>query len=64
MKMGTDSLRWFRQVTEGITVTEVSELPVATQPGVSRALRRLDAELGTPLLRRSGRSLVRIRSRA
>jgi DNA-binding transcriptional LysR family regulator len=55
--MDTDSLRWFQQVAEGITVTEVSELSAATQPGVSRALRRLEAELGAPLLRRSGRRL-------
>jgi len=38
-------------------VTEVSELAAVTQPGVSRALARLEAEVGTPLLRRSGRIL-------
>ena len=57
MNVDTDSLRWFQQVAEGITVTEVSELSAVTQPGVSRALRRLEAELGTPLLHRSGRRL-------
>ena len=57
MNVETDTLRWFQQVAEGITVTEVSELSGPTQPGVSRALRRLEAELGTPLLRRSGRRL-------
>jgi LysR family transcriptional regulator, transcription activator of glutamate synthase operon len=55
--METDSLRWFQQVAEGTTVTEVSDLQAITQSGVSRALRRLEAQVGTPLLRRSGRTL-------
>ena len=55
--MDTDSLRWFQQVADGTTVTEVSELEPVTQSGVSRALARLEAELGTPLLRRHGRTL-------
>jgi LysR family transcriptional regulator, transcription activator of glutamate synthase operon len=57
MDMETDSLRWFQQVAEGTTVTEVSEEAAVTQSGVSRALARLEAEVGTPLLRRSGRTL-------
>jgi LysR family transcriptional regulator, transcription activator of glutamate synthase operon len=57
MDVDTDSLRWFQQVAEGITVTEVSDLQAVTQSGVSRALRRLEAEAGTPLLQRSGRTL-------
>jgi LysR family transcriptional regulator, transcription activator of glutamate synthase operon len=57
MDVDTDSLRWFQQIAEGVTVTEVSELAAITQSGVSRALRRLETELGTPLLRRSGRTL-------
>jgi LysR family transcriptional regulator, transcription activator of glutamate synthase operon len=57
MGMDTDALRWFQQVADGTTVTEVSELAAVTQPGVSRALARLEAEVGTPLLRRSGRIL-------
>jgi LysR family transcriptional activator of glutamate synthase operon len=57
MDVNTDSLRWFQQVADGTTVTEVSELEAITQSGVSRALARLEAELGTPLLRRSGRTL-------
>ena len=40
-----------------MTVTEVSELDEVTQSGVSRALARLETEVGTPLLRRSGRTL-------
>src|ERR1039457_465298 len=57
MVMETDSLRWFQQVADGTTVTEVSELESVTQSGVSRALARLEAEIGTPLLQRSGRIL-------
>ncbi len=55
--MDTDALRWFQQVADGTTVTEVSEVVGVTQSGVSRALARLEAEIGTPLLRRSGRTL-------
>src|ERR1700730_9103649 len=55
--MDTDSLRWFQQVADGTTVTEVSDLEPVTQSGVSRALARLEAQIGTPLLRRSGRTL-------
>lgn len=50
-------MRWFKQVAEGKTVTEVSDLDAVTQSGVSRALARLEAQVGTPLLRRSGRTL-------
>ncbi len=57
MNMETDSLRWFQQVADGTNVTEVSELEQVTQSGVSRALARLEAEIGTPLLQRSGRIL-------
>ncbi len=57
MDMDTDALRWFQQVADGTTVTEVGDIEAVTQSGVSRALRRLEAELGTPLLRRSGRTL-------
>ena len=55
--MDTDALRWLQQVADGTTVTEVSELEQVTQSGVSRALARLEAQIGTPLLRRSGRTL-------
>ena len=57
MGMDTDALRWFQQVADGTTVTEVSEVEPVTQSGVSRALARLEAEVGTPLLRKSGRTL-------
>jgi LysR family transcriptional regulator, transcription activator of glutamate synthase operon len=55
--MDTDVLRWFALVAEGATVTEVSELEMVTQSGVSRALARLESQVGTPLLERSGRTL-------
>ncbi len=55
--MDTDALRWFQHVADGITVTEVGEMYWVTQSGVSRGLARLEAEVGTPLLRRSGRVL-------
>ena len=57
MDMDIQELRWFQQVADGITVTEVSELDMVSQPAVSRALARLEAEVGTPLLRRHGRTL-------
>jgi DNA-binding transcriptional LysR family regulator len=55
--MDADVLRWFTMVADGATVTEVSDLEPVTQSGVSRALARLEAEVGTPLLERSGRTL-------
>ena len=57
MQVDTDALRWLQQVADGTTVTEVSDLEAVTQSGVSRALARLEAQVGTPLLRRSGRTL-------
>lgn len=62
--MDTTELRWFQQVADGITVTEVSDLEQVSQSGVSRALARLEAEVGTPLLRRSGRTLRMTRAGA
>jgi LysR family transcriptional activator of glutamate synthase operon len=57
MGMDTDALRWFQQVADRTTLTEVSEVEAVTQPGISRALARLEAQVGTPLLRKSGRTL-------
>ena len=57
MDMDTDVLRFFQQVADGETVTEVAELYQVSQPGVSRGLKRLEEEVGTPLLMRSGRLL-------
>ena len=56
-RMDTEALRWFQQVADGTTVTEVADIFGVSQPGVSRALDRLDKELGTPLLEKSGRVL-------
>jgi LysR family transcriptional regulator, transcription activator of glutamate synthase operon len=58
MYVDTEVLRWFTLVADGATVTEVSDLEPVTQSGVSRALARLEAEVGTPLLQRSGRTLT------
>lgn len=55
--MDTETLRWFQQVADGVTVTEVSQVEHISQPGLSRALARLEAEVGTPLLRKQGRTL-------
>src|SRR2546430_3480547 len=57
MYMDTDALRWLQQVADGTPLTEVSELEGVPQPGVPRALARLEAQIGTPLRRRSGRTL-------
>ena len=57
MNMETEVLRWFQQVADGVTVTEVADLAMVSQPAVSRALARLEDEVGTPLLQRSGRVL-------
>ena len=57
MVVETESLRWFQQVAEGVTVTEVGELYRISQSGVSRGIARLEAEVGAPLLQRSGRTL-------
>ncbi len=57
MGMDVQTLRWFQLVADGATVTEVAELHMVSQPGVSRALARLEQEVGSPLLVRSGRLL-------
>ncbi len=50
-------MRWFQQVADGVSVTDVGAIYRVTQSGVSRALSRLEQEVGVPLLRRSGRTL-------
>jgi DNA-binding transcriptional LysR family regulator len=55
--METEVLRWFQQVADGVTVTEVADLAMVSQPAVSRALGRLEEEVGTPVLQRTGRVL-------
>ena len=55
--MDVETLRWFQLVADGTTVTEVADLFQVSQPGVSRALARLEKEVGSPLLLRRGRML-------
>jgi DNA-binding transcriptional LysR family regulator len=55
--MDIEVLRWFQEVADGATVTEVAEVYLVSQPGVSRALARLEHDVGAPLLQRSGRVL-------
>ncbi len=55
--MDTTSLRWFQLVADGATVTEVADLEMVSQPGVSRALARLEEQVGAKLFVRSGRLL-------
>lgn len=55
--MDTEALRWFQLVADGMTVTEVAQLHQVSQPGVSRALARLDEQVGAPLLHKTGRLL-------
>ena len=57
MGVDTEVLRWFQQVVDGMTVTEVADIHRISQPGVSRALSRLEQDVGTPLLYRTGRLL-------
>lgn len=55
--MDTRTLRWFQLVSDGLTLTDLSEIEHVTQPAISRALTRLEAEVGAPLLRKNGRVL-------
>lgn len=55
--MDVRTLRWFQQVADGTTLTELADVEGVAQSGISRALARLEREVGTPLLRRSGRTL-------
>ena len=55
--MDTVALRWFQEVADGATVTEVAETWMVSQPKVSRALAAIADEVGAPLLTRAGRVL-------
>lgn len=57
MDVDTEALRWFQHVADGMTVTEVADVFGVSQPGVSRALARVEAAVGAPLLHRTGRVL-------
>ncbi|MEU6807792.1 LysR family transcriptional regulator [Streptomyces sp. NPDC046831] len=55
--MDLQVLRSFQAVAEGMTVTEAAAEAHITQPALSRALHRLDEEVGAELLQRVGRVL-------
>ncbi|MBY8868872.1 LysR family transcriptional regulator [Streptomyces sennicomposti] len=55
--MDLQVLRSFQAVAEGMTVTEAAAQARITQPALSRALRRLEEEVGAELLQRVGRLL-------
>lgn len=55
--MDIETLRLFREVAAGATVTETAARAHLTQPALSRALRRLERDAGAELFRRSGRVL-------
>ncbi|MET7317626.1 MULTISPECIES: LysR family transcriptional regulator [Streptomyces] len=55
--MDLQVLRSFQAVAEGLTVTEAAAEARVTQPALSRALRRLEQEVGAELLQRVGRVL-------
>lgn len=50
-------LRWFQLVADGETVTDVADAYGISQPGLSRALARLEDEVGVDLLYKRGRVL-------
>ena len=50
-------LRLFQQVASGATVTETAARARLTQPALSRALRRVEHEVGAELFQRAGRTL-------
>jgi DNA-binding transcriptional LysR family regulator len=55
--MDLQVLRSFQALAEGLTVTEAAAEARITQPALSRALRRLEEEVGAELLQRVGRVL-------
>lgn len=55
--MDLESLRWLVGVADGATLGDLATESMTSQPAVTRGLQRLAAEVGPPLLERSGRRL-------
>lgn len=55
--VNVEALRWLVSVADGRTVTDTAARFHATQPAVTRALRRLEAETGAALFEPAGRRL-------
>lgn len=53
--MDTHTLRCFQEICEGSTFQEVAENHFLSQSGVSKAIARLEDELGVELLKKNGR---------
>jgi len=53
-----DTIRSFLAVADGHTVTEAADLANRTQPAMSRALGRLERQIGSELFQRVGRGVV------
>ncbi|RJS45743.1 LysR family transcriptional regulator [Nocardioides cavernaquae] len=56
--MEIETIRAFLEVADGTTVTVAAERAHRTQPALSRALSRLEREVGSELFQRSGRGLT------
>jgi LysR family transcriptional regulator, transcription activator of glutamate synthase operon len=57
-RMRVEELRWFLAVVDDPNVTRAAAALHVSQPALSRALKRLEAQLGTRLFDRVGRGLV------
>jgi DNA-binding transcriptional LysR family regulator len=57
VNVDVEHLRWFQAVADGDTVTDTAASAFMTQPAMSRALARLEKEVGADLFFRSGRGL-------
>jgi len=55
--MELETMRWFLSVADGRTVTDTAEHAHITQPALSRALGRLERDVGAQLFQRVGRGL-------
>lgn len=56
--MDLRTLAWFREVADGATVTETARRAHLTQPALTRALARLEQEVGAELFQRVGKTLA------